>query len=84
MSITTVSSRKFNQDVSKIKKAAKLGPVFITDRGKTSHVLLNFKDYQKLNPSLENIVESLSMPKSFDIDFIFPKISCEMYRKNEI
>lgn len=84
MSITTVNSREFNQNVSKIKKASKHGPVFITDRGKTSHVLLNFEDYQKLNPSLENIVESLSMPKSFDINFVFPKISGEIYQKNKI
>ena len=32
MSITTVSSWEFNQDVSKAKRAASGGPVFITDR----------------------------------------------------
>ena len=32
MAITTLSSRQFNQDASKAKKAAKQGPVFITDR----------------------------------------------------
>ena len=39
MSITTLSSRELNQDVTKAKKAALHGPVFITDRGKPSHVL---------------------------------------------
>ena len=32
MSITKLSSREFNQDTSRAKRAAKKGPVFITDR----------------------------------------------------
>ena len=34
MSITTISSRDFNQDTSGAKKAAQAGPVYITDRGR--------------------------------------------------
>ena len=48
MSITTVSSREFNQDVSKAKRAASKGPVFITDRGRAAHVLLTIAEYEKL------------------------------------
>ena len=33
MTITTLSSRELNQDVTRAKKATKGGPVFITDRG---------------------------------------------------
>ena len=40
MTITTLSSRELNQDVTRAKKAAKNGPVFITDRGKPAPVLL--------------------------------------------
>ncbi|MCF5799974.1 type II toxin-antitoxin system prevent-host-death family antitoxin, partial [Pseudomonas sp. PA-1-5A] len=47
MTITTISSREFNQDTSGAKKAARKGPVFITDRGKPAHVLLSIEDYQK-------------------------------------
>lgn len=43
-----MSSREFNQDTSRAKKAAVDGPVFITDRGKPAHVLLTFAAYQKL------------------------------------
>lgn len=43
-----MSSRDFNQDTSRAKKAAADGPVFITDRGKPAHVLLTFEAYQKL------------------------------------
>ena len=48
MTITTLSSREFNQGASEAKRAANIGPVFITDRGKPAHVLLSFDDYQKL------------------------------------
>ena len=34
----SISSREFNQDVSKAKRAAEQGPVFITDRGTPAHV----------------------------------------------
>jgi antitoxin (DNA-binding transcriptional repressor) of toxin-antitoxin stability system len=36
MNVTTVSSREFNQDTSKAKKAARRGPVIITDRGRAA------------------------------------------------
>ena len=48
---TTLSSREFNQDTSRAKKAAADGPVFITDRGRPAHVLLTIEDYQKLGGS---------------------------------
>ena len=48
MGITTFSSREFNQDASRAKKAARGGPVFITDRGKPAHVLLTIEEYRRL------------------------------------
>ena len=39
MSTTTMTSREFNQDLGKAKKAAKNGPLIVTDRGKPEHVL---------------------------------------------
>ena len=48
MTITTVSSREFNQAASKVKRAAANGPVFITDRGQPSHVLLTIEEYLKI------------------------------------
>jgi hypothetical protein len=32
LAVTTLTSREFNQDTSRAKKASRLGPVFITDR----------------------------------------------------
>ena len=48
MTGTTVTSRELNRDVARAKRAAKAGPVFITDRGRHAHVLLSIVDYRRL------------------------------------
>lgn len=83
MTITTVTSREFNQDVSKIKRAAKNGPVFITDRGHPAHVLLTIEDYQKLTETKENIIDLLAMPDAADIDFEPKKLDKNLYRPED-
>ena len=74
MTITTLSSREFNQHAGKAKKAASHGPVFITDRGQPEHVLLSFKDYQRLIGRRQSIVELLAMPGIEDVNFTPPKL----------
>ena len=69
MTITTLSSRELNQDVTRAKKAAQNGPVFITDRGKPAHVLLSFEEYQRLTRQRRNIADALAMPGAEDIEF---------------
>ena len=73
MTITTLSSRQFNQDASKAKKAAIAGPVFITDRGRPAHVLLSFAEYKKLTAGHTKIADLLAMPCSGDEEFDFPR-----------
>jgi len=72
MTITTLSSRQFNQDSSKAKKAAEAGPVFITDRGRPAHVLLTFNEYRKLTGGRTKIADLLAMPGSEDIELTIP------------
>jgi hypothetical protein len=79
MPITTLSSRAFNQDSSAAKKAARLGPVFITDRGRPAHVLLTIEDYCKLTSGPTSIVDLLAMPGSEDIEFEPPRVG-SLYR----
>ena len=67
--MTTVSSRELNQDVSRAKKAAKDGPVVITVRGKPSHVLMTYGEFERLTGQRRNLVEALSMSGLADIDF---------------
>jgi len=52
VTITTLSSRALNQDVTRAKRAACRGPVIITDRGKPAHVLLSFVEFGKRHPVL--------------------------------
>ena len=73
MAITKLSSREFNQDTSRAKKAAKKGPVFITDRGKPAHVLLSIEEYQRLTGSTKKIADALAMHGGEDIDFDPPR-----------
>ncbi len=57
-----LTSREFNQDVSQAKRAARLEPVFVTDRGKTTHVLMSIETYRRLSGQTETIVDLLAMP----------------------
>jgi PHD/YefM family antitoxin component YafN of YafNO toxin-antitoxin module len=57
-----IGSREFNQDVSQAKRAARLEPVFVTDRGKPTHVLLNIEAWRQLSGQRESIVDLLAMP----------------------
>ena len=77
MSITTFSSREFNQQASEAKRAANSGPVFITDRGRPAHVLLSFEDYQRLTKQRRNIADALAMPGIADIEFEPPRVTIE-------
>lgn len=83
MTITTVTSREFNQDVSKIKRAASNGPVFITDRGHPAHVLLSIRDYEKLTETKESIIDLLAMPDAGSCDFEPTKLNKEIYRPED-
>ncbi|MBF0614466.1 MAG: type II toxin-antitoxin system Phd/YefM family antitoxin [Magnetococcales bacterium] len=74
MSITTFSSRQFNQDASKAKKAAQSGPVFITDRGKPAHVLLTFDEYKKMTGDRTKIADLLAMPGMEDMELEIPPL----------
>jgi prevent-host-death family protein len=73
MTITTLSSRELNQDVTKAKKATKEGPVFITDRGKPAHVLLSIEEYQRLTGGRQKIADLLAMPGVEDIELDIPQ-----------
>lgn len=70
---TTISSREFNFDVSRAKRATRNGPVFITDRGKPAHVLLSFDDFQRMAGQQRNLVDALARRGLSDIEFDPPR-----------
>lgn len=77
MPIRTFSSREFNQDASRAKKAAGSGPVFITDRGRPAHVLLTIEEYQKLTGTQQSIVDLLAMSDEDYFEFEPPRMGDE-------
>lgn len=83
MTIKTVSSREFNQDAGKAKKAASDGPVFITDRGRPAHVLLSIEAYRQLVAGPVGVVDLLAMPSSQDIAFEPPRAG-KLYRPAKV
>lgn len=73
MAITTLSSREFNQNTSRAKKAATKGPVFITDRGKPAHVLLSIAEYRRLTEDQGSLIDRLGLPPGIeDVDLEIP------------
>jgi prevent-host-death family protein len=70
---TTISSRDFNQNASGAKRAAKKGPVFITDRGRPAHVLLTFEAYKKLLGPGPSLLDAVAQKKGGDFDFEPPR-----------
>ena len=72
-----MTSREFNQDASKAKRAASDGPVFITDRGRPAHVLLTIEQYRRLVSKEGSIAELLSMPPGAE-DIELPLEKLEM------
>jgi prevent-host-death family protein len=67
--MSTLTSRELNHDVSSAKKAAQSGPVIITDRGRPSHELMTYDDFNRLSGKRRSLVEALSMPGLSEIDF---------------
>lgn len=65
---TTYTSREFNQQVGQAKKAAEFGPVFITDRGETTHVLLSVAEYRKIAKKPMTLAEMVSNPEVAALD----------------
>ena len=65
----TVSSRELNQALSRVKKSSLTDPVIITDRGRPSHVMMSYAEYQRLTGKRTSIVERLSSPEAAQVDF---------------
>lgn len=74
MAISAVSHQEFKEDPTGATHAADNGPVFIMDRGRPTHVLLNINDYQNLVGGFPSILDLLAMPGIEDIEFEPPRL----------
>jgi prevent-host-death family protein len=80
--ITVMSSRDFNQQTARAKKAAERGPVFVASRGTPTHVLLSKAEYDRLKAAEQtapapkpfvSLADLLAQKDGGDFDFDFPE-----------
>jgi prevent-host-death family protein len=73
MPTTRLSSRELNQDTGRAKRAARSGPVIITERGRPAHVLMTYRDYTLLVGAKGSIIDLLGGPEGVeDVEFDVP------------
>ena len=78
--VTTMTSREFNQDTARAKRAAAGGPVIVTDRGHPAHVLLTYLDYANLVGGEADLLDLLGRPDGVENVEFEPPISREVAR----
>ena len=69
MTASFLSSRDFNRDPGRAKRAAKNGPVFVTERSKPALVVLSIEDYEKLAGQHRSLADLLMPPDNLDFEF---------------
>ena len=65
----TLTSREFNQDVGRAKRAADESPVVITDRGRPAYVLMTYAEFQRRSGERKSIIDLLNHEESKHLDF---------------
>lgn len=78
-----VSSREFNQDVSQAKRLARFEPVFVTDRGRPTHVLMSMEAFRRLSGQSETIVDLLAAPAAALLDDLPARADPRRHRNGE-
>ena len=73
MTASFLSSRDFNRDPSRAKRAARNGPVFVTERSKPALVVLSIEDYEKLAGQNRSLADMLMPTEDLDFPTTFPK-----------
>jgi PHD/YefM family antitoxin component YafN of YafNO toxin-antitoxin module len=82
--MATLTSREFNQDVGRAKRAADRGPVVITDRGRPAYVLMRHETYRRLVGQASGIRALLSHSESEDVAFEPPRLGQEPPRPADV
>ena len=66
--MSVLSSREFNRNVSAAKRAARTGPVVITDRGDPEFVLLSIEEYRRLRDDEATLADCISMSEDIELE----------------
>lgn len=80
MSVTRITSRQFNQDISAAKRATDRGPVIITDRGEPAYVLLRHEQYRRLQGKRQSLADLLDQPEGRKLEFEPPRLGEDVFR----
>ncbi|MGF7152120.1 prevent-host-death family protein [Sphingomonas zeicaulis] len=75
MTTETFTSRDFNREPSRIKRAAKRAPVIITERNNPDIVVMSYQRYTELTAGTGSFLDRIAMPglSDVDLDMILPK-----------
>ncbi len=73
MAASFLSSRDFNRDPGRAKRAAKDGPVFVTERSKPALVVLSIEEYERLAGQNRSLADVLMPQEPLDFEFDIPK-----------
>ncbi|WP_375429630.1 type II toxin-antitoxin system Phd/YefM family antitoxin [uncultured Sphingomonas sp.] len=73
MNAQTFTSRDFNREPGRIKRAAADGPVIITERGKPIMAVMPYAEFERLKGPPANILDALDMEDVGDIDIDFAR-----------
>jgi prevent-host-death family protein len=82
--MSVLTSREFNQDVARAKRAANEGPVIITDRGRPAYVLMRHETYQRLAARGPGIRALLAHPESDVVEFEPPRLGGDRLRLPDV
>lgn len=69
MQPATFTSRDFNREPSRIKRAAKEGPVIITERSRPDLVIMSYERYASLTGDGRSFLDRIGMAGLSDVDF---------------
>lgn len=77
MGTTRLSSREFNHDVARAKRAAETGPVIITDRGRPAFVLQRYEDWRLQTGEAPgcSLLDAVADPSGGTIEFEAPRLT---------
>jgi hypothetical protein len=73
VTVTTLSSQAFGQDIHGAQRAAQSGPVIITDQGEPAYVLLRHDAYCRLVAARPSMADLLAQRGDEDFEFEPPR-----------
>jgi len=80
MPFFTLTSEEFDHQVEDAMKLSQEGPVFVTEDGYKTHVLLSIEEYRKISDKGLNLGDMLSNAAAAEIDFELPKREIQEFR----